>query len=576
MPNERRRALLSLVPAALAVCLMVMALAGTAVAGPFEDAQDAYRRGDYATELRLLQPLADEGDAWAQLIVGEAYRTGLGVPLDYAEAMKWYRLAAAQGNAPGQFSLGLMYDGGNGVPQSYTEAMKWYRLAAAQGDGNAQTSLGEMYDKGHGVPQNYTEAVKWYRLAAAQGHAGAQLNLGLMYGQGHGVPQNYAEAAKWYRLSAAQGEAGAQFGLGLMYVQGHGVPQNYAEAAKWYRLSAAQGNAWAQFNLGVMYDKGQGVEQNYAEAMKWCRLSAARGHAKAQTYLGVVYAMGHIVPQDYVQALMWLSLASANAEDAQTRNDALRLRDVTAGLMTRAQIAEAQQLAREWRPSVPGQQAAASQLQPQSPPTGQILSGSGFFVAGNGDVLTNAHVVEGCRTAEVTAQGRTAAAQIVARDTGIDLALLKVAQRSPATAQLRLTVQQGDSVFAYGFPLTGLLSSGGNFTAGTVTALAGIQDDSRSLQISAPVQPGNSGGPLLDEAGNVVGVVVAKLDALKVARATDDLPQNVNFAIKATVAADFLGAHGVRYAEGKPSSALPPNVIAERARAFTVRVECER
>ena len=70
--------------------------------------------------------------------------------------------------------------------------------------------------------------------------------------------------------------------------------------------------------------------------------------------------------------------------------------------------------------------------------------------------------------------------------------------------------------------------------------------------------------------------MVAKLDALKVARATDDLPQNVNFAIKATVAADFLGAHGVRYAEGKPGQSLPPSSIAERARAFTVRIECEQ
>jgi hypothetical protein len=109
-----------------------------------------------------------------------------------------------------------------------------------------------------------------------------------------------------------------------------------------------------------------------------------------------------------------------------------------------------------------------------------------------------------------------------------------------------------------------------------VTALAGIQDDSRSLQISAPVQPGSSGGPLLDEAGKVVGVVVAKLDALKVARVTEDMPQNVNFAIKATVAADFLGAHGVRYAEGNPGPPLAPSAIAERARAFTVRVECEQ
>ena len=120
-----------------------------------------------------------------------------------------------------------------------------------------------------------------------------------------------------------------------------------------------------------------------------------------------------------------------------------------------------------------------------------------------------------------------------------------------------------------------MLASGGNFTTGNVTALAGLRDDSRSLQISAPVQPGNSGGPLLDEAGNVVGVVVAKLDALRVASATNDIPQNVNFAIKVTVAADFLSAHGVRYTEAKLDAPLPPSDIAERARAFSVHIECE-
>ena len=273
---------------------------------------------------------------------------------------------------------------------------------------------------------------------------------------------------------------------------------------------------------------------------------------------------------------MWLNLAAANQYDAQTSNKAAAQRDRLAGQMTPAQIADAQERAREWNRVPETQHAAVSPpLRPQSPPVTQMFSGSGLFVSENGDVVTSAHVVEGCTTAEVTFQNGVTTASVIARDLKTDLALLKVPQRSPSAALLRLTVRQGESVFAYGFPLTGLLSSGGNFTAGTVTALSGLNDDSRTLQMSAPVQPGNSGGPLLDEVGNVVGVVVAKLDALKVARSTDDIPQNVNFAIKATVAADFLDARGVRYTEGRlgrPS--VPASDIAERARAFTVHVEC--
>lgn len=110
-----------------------------------------------------------------------------------------------------------------------------------------------------------------------------------------------------------------------------------------------------------------------------------------------------------------------------------------------------------------------------------------------------------------------------------------------------------------------------------MTALAGIKDDSRMLQISAPVQPGNSGGPLLDETGTVVGIVVAKLNALKLAEATNDLAQNVNFAIKASVAQSFADSQGVRLQAAKADlPVMRPADIAERAKSFTGLVECRQ
>jgi S1-C subfamily serine protease len=135
-------------------------------------------------------------------------------------------------------------------------------------------------------------------------------------------------------------------------------------------------------------------------------------------------------------------------------------------------------------------------------------------------------------------------------------------------------VRPGDNVVAVGFPLQGLLTSSASVATGTVSALAGIRDDIRYLQISAPVQPGNSGGPLLDMSGNVIGVVVAKLDALKVAEATGDIPQNVNFAIKDTVARTFLDAKGVAYETAPSDQALTGAEVGARATAFTVLVEC--
>ena len=159
---------------------------------------------------------------------------------------------------------------------------------------------------------------------------------------------NYATALRLLRPLADQGSAPAQFNLGIMYYHGRGVRQNDPEAAKWFHLAADQGDAPAQFNLGVMYSEGQGVPQDYAEAVKWYRLAANQGHAQAQYNLGLWYTSGG----DAVSAHMWFNLAAARfpASDARKRNLAVGNRDLVASKMTPEQIAEAQNLAREWKP----------------------------------------------------------------------------------------------------------------------------------------------------------------------------------------------------------------------------------
>jgi hypothetical protein len=132
----------------------------------------------------------------------------------------------------------------------------------------------------------------------------------------------------------------------------------------------------------------------------------------------------------------------------------------------------------------------------------------------------------------------------------------------------------GESVVAFGFPLTGSLSMEGNLTTGNVSALAGLGDDPKYVQITAPVQPGNSGGPLLDESGNLIGVITAKLDAMAIAKRTGDIPQNVNFAIKTEVVEAFLKSAGVRYERSVSDRPLQVADIADIAKAAAVRIEC--
>jgi S1-C subfamily serine protease len=182
-----------------------------------------------------------------------------------------------------------------------------------------------------------------------------------------------------------------------------------------------------------------------------------------------------------------------------------------------------------------------------SKPAHESSSGTGFFVTLDGTVVTNAHVVEGCSAIRVTSeQGATVVAKVVARDERNDLALLGTGLAAKKAAAFRTSIRLGEGVEAFGYPLTEVLAKAGNFTLGNVSALVGLGEDSRYLQISAPVQPGNSGGPLLDQNGNVVGVVSAKLNALKLMLVTQgDIAQNVNLAIKASIVASFLEANGV-------------------------------
>jgi uncharacterized protein len=156
---------------------------------------------------------------------------------------------------------------------------------------------------------DYATALRLIRPRAEKGDAEAQRILGHMYRWGQGVPRDFAAAMSWYHKAAEQGNADAQYNLGEIYNGGYGVPQDYAAAASWYRKAAEQGDRYARFQLGLMYDDGEGV------------------------------------PQDYATAHMWLNLAAASGYQI-----AAQARDRVAKHMTPAQIAEAQKLAREWKP----------------------------------------------------------------------------------------------------------------------------------------------------------------------------------------------------------------------------------
>lgn len=204
-----------------------------------------------------------EGNAKAQVKVGDAYSFGKGVHRDDVEAAKWYAKAAKQGDAKGQLELGVMYMDGQGVPRDSNQAKFWYQKSAEQGYAPAENAMGLN-------SSNDVEAAKWFLKAAEHGQPVAQYMMWMKLSQGQGVPRDEAMGIHWLNKSAAQGFALAQHNLGYLYLTGkQGVTQDFSQAMAWFRKAADQGYADAQDSVAVMYIDAKGVQQDFVEAYKW-------------------------------------------------------------------------------------------------------------------------------------------------------------------------------------------------------------------------------------------------------------------------------------------------------------------
>ncbi|MBE0545775.1 MAG: SEL1-like repeat protein [Verrucomicrobia bacterium] len=471
---------------------------------------------------------AEKGDAEAQFILAGFYYNGDGVAKDAIESVKWIRKAADQQHAAAQCALGFHYERGDGVSRDLVEAVKWFGKAAYQGDAKAQFSLGACYRAGEGVAKNDEVAMEWLRKAAEQGFAPAQHNLGIRYANGDGVIKDDVEAVKWYRKAADQEVPRSQHVLAGCYAKGKGVAKDFIQAVKWYRKAAEQGYDEAQLSLGACYESGDGVPKDFIEAAKWYRKAANQGHASAQFLLGICCVQGKGVTIDFAESYKWFNLASAQGDE-----DSKTALAIVERKMTPEQIAEAQRLARDFKP----RKTLGADASDSRPST----SGTGFFISSDGYLISNHHVVEGANQVRLVTSAGLISAKVVKVDAANDLALLKAEGRfaSLAIASSR-GVKLGGTVVTVGFPNIGLQGFAPKLAKGEIASLSGAGDDARYFQISVPVQPGNSGGALVDERGNVVGVVAAKLSASAALKTTGALPENVNYAVKSSYLLSFL------------------------------------
>ena len=439
----------------------------------------------------------------------------------------------------------------------------------------AKSNRGQTVGSGSPSPQTSAPSINsWVdelKGKAEAGDADAQVELGRRYLNGEGVAKNRVEANKWYRKAAEQNNAFAQSMLGSAYYYGEGVAKNHAQAVKWYRKAAEQNDAGAQYDLGNCYYNGEGVPKDYAEAVKWFRKAAEQNIADAQSDLGLCYYYGHGVPKDYVEAYKWWLLAAGQGVERAKQNAT-----VLENMMLREQIAEGQRLAHDFKPrkarSAEGDRSSTriAQTRPES-------SGTGFFITDDGFLVTNEHVVKDAVQIRLVTSAGLVSARVIKVDSTNDLALLKAEGEFTALpVVVSRSMKLGGTVATVGFPNVGLQGFSPKFGRGEIGSLSGPQDDSRYFQISVPVQPGNSGGALVDERGNVVGVVSATLSARAALATSGALPQNVSYAVKSSFLLGFLESVPEVAAKLKEPNAkdMKFDDVVEQAKKAAVLVLC--
>jgi len=226
-------------------------------------------------------------------------------------------------------------------------------------------------------------------------------------------------------------------------------------------------------------------------------------------------------------------------------------------------------------------EAARAAARPPGAVTLNVAASGSGFVAAPGVLATNQHVIDNCaRVDAILPDASRMQLRVLGEDRGRDLAALvpigEARLGPPLPFRSGPRIRRGDEVVTYGYPLANLLSSGPTLTTGEISALSGLRDDPSLYQISAPVQAGNSGGPLLDRSGHVVGIVVAKLAALRVSERIGDLPQNVNFAVRGEIVRTFLAELGIAVLQESSEDDLSAADVGEAIHPSVVMLQCLR
>jgi S1-C subfamily serine protease len=340
-------------------------------------------------------------------------------------------------------------------------------VLAASADNTDQFHLGwQAYDEGR-----FKEAFNLWQTLAQNGDVRAQINLGTMYDSGRGVDEDPVLAARWYLKAAQQGNYGAQYNMAVLYATGRGVPLDISASVEWYKKAAQQDFSIAQYDLGMLYATGAGVPQDTQLAVQWL-------YKAGLSYLKENDTAGALTAVDAINKLV------PNHDLAASLKEKLYPSELDTNVKLSPDIFQGASTGTAW----------------------PIVSGY---------VITCNHVVSDVdRVTLLTTAGSEIGASIILRDEKNDIALLQVDETDKLPEALPLAETQarlGTEVFTIGFPRLDVMGKTPKLSVGIISSVNGLYDDPASYQTTVPIQPGNSGGPVLNMKGEVVGVASSML-----------------------------------------------------------------
>ncbi|MCH7864575.1 MAG: trypsin-like peptidase domain-containing protein [Proteobacteria bacterium] len=512
----------------------------------FQAGLEAYNQGDYAAALGEWKPLAEAGDAAAQFNLGRLYEEGRGVPRDGVRAFLWYRKAALKGSKPAAKAVARFQRDRPEVIGKARKAEARIRVEERQ-----QAELRRLKEE-HLKARKRAERPprrKRRRSRVAAKKAKEALSVPIPPG---------------WTLGSAQQISGAGTGIietllkikpeRKLYLPAGETPETWSEVIGVEAFPKPAPLIPDRIHRGWLgkvisgCETGHGADPKSRQEQGFLTVRATYACAKLKLENRGSFRVLKVIEGRkavYVISRTWRGKTFPAAE---LSNVAARFDD--------------------WmfwfdRVGAGGPKSAAER--------GKYSRGNGFMVSRQGHILTNHHVVKGCRKLRIA----SSAAKLLASNPINHLAIIKVRRKPLSVAAFRDggKIAPGEPVVVAGAARQGRQAEL-SVSTGVVGAPVGGGVGRQFMAVTAPVQPGNSGGPLVDLAGNVVGVVMAKPDALKWTRSTGDISKNINFALDGKVARDFLDAQGVPYGTAPSNDILSPADAGGKARTFTVSVEC--